>query len=175
MRVGWRTYRVRCSDGRKLTVHRDINAAFPLFLPSLAARGAGSIRDLGGNGVALEAELKTGVDGVLYQLNELNDTVMMNFRAVYATYQADPCRHSDFLARKVDEMTSDLQRLSAIRLELKALIDLAVANPGTPKQVWSLFAEIVTKNNLPGLPQASALRIENARGDAVRWIEGKDG
>lgn len=157
-----------------MTVHRDINSAFPLFLPSLMAQGKGTLRDLSGNSVALGAELKKGVDGVLYQLNELNDTVMMNFRAVYATYQADPCGNSEFLARKVDEMTSDLQRLSAIRLELKSLIDLAAANPGEPKQVWALFTEIVTKNNLPGVPQASAVRIEDARGVATRWIEGSD-
>ena len=174
MGLGRKTYKVKCPDGTKLTVHRDINGAFPLFLPSLAASGKAALRDLTGNNLELGAELKKGVDGLLFQLNELNDTVMMNFRAVYATYQANPCRNSDFLARKVDEMTSDVQRLSSIRLELKSLVDLAAANPGEPKQVWDLFAEIVTKNNLPGSPQVSAVRIQDARGAATQWIGGRD-
>jgi len=174
MRLRREVYKVRCPDGRKLAVHRDINTAFPLFLPNLVASGKGTLQDLAGNSVELGAELRKGVDGLLFQLNELNDTVMVNFRVVYATYQADPCANSSFLARKVDEMTADLQRLSAIRLELKSLVDLAVASPGDGTQAWELFAEIVAKNNLPGMPKASAIRIHDARDVAARWIEGRD-
>lgn len=171
MRLRRATYKVKCPDGVK-TVHRDISTAFPLALPSYRASGGVSLSDLAGNNVQLDTEIERSVAGVLYQLNELNETVMMNFWAVYVTYQADPCGNAQLLARKVDEMTSELQRLTAIRLELKSLIDLAVANPANPSQVLQLFSEIVGKHNLPGAPQASATQITDARDAASRWIEG---
>lgn len=169
---GRRTYTVKCPDKTRLTVHKDIKTAVPLYIPSLEVGAAVTVADLAGDNVNIGADLKTGVEGVLFQVSELSESVMTNFWRVYATFQANPCRNSDFLKRKVDEMTSETDRLTALRLELKGLIDLATANPGEPTKVWDLFTEIVTRHNLPGSPRASALRIRESRGAARRWIEG---
>ena len=169
-----KTYTVKCPDGTKLTVHKDIKTAVPLYIPKVEASGDLTVSDLAGNNVNIGAALKKGVEGVLFQVSEQNESMMTNFWRVYATFQMNPCRNSDFLMRKVDEMTAETDRLTALRLELKGLIDLAAANPGEPKQVWDLFAQIVTKNNLPGSPRASVLRIKENRNAAQRWIGGDD-
>ncbi len=175
MRVpGRKTYTEKCPDGTKETVHKDIKTAVPLYIPNVKGGAAVTVADLAGNNVKIDADLEKSVEAILFQVSERNESLMTSFWRVYATYQANPCRNSDFLRRKVDEMTSETDRLTALRLELKGLIDLATVNPGEPKQVWDLFAQIVTRHNLPGSPQASAWRIQESRGAARKWISGGD-
>ena len=171
MRLRGTTYTEKCPDGSKRRVHRDIDNAFPLHLSKFSGKVAATASDLSGNAVNLDAELEQGINGVLYQLSKLNEGVMLSFRAVYTTYQSDPCGNSEFLARKVDELTSELQRLTATRLELETLVQLADGAENS-EQVWNAFADVVSRNKLPGSPLASLIRIKAARRAARRWIEG---
>jgi hypothetical protein len=166
------TREITCPDGTPRTVHRDIDDAFPLFLPEYQAKVATSVQELAGNGIQLNGAVERGIAGVLLELSDINDTIMPMFRAVYATYMASPCENADFLARKVDELTVELQRLTAARLELRALVELAAANPGNSDLVWETFSGIVSRYNVRSAPQAGTFRIKKARQTVARWIEG---
>jgi hypothetical protein len=153
-------------------VHRNIDDAFPLYLPTFSGTAAATVKDLAGNGVQINGAVEKGITGVLVELSDINDTIMPMFRAVYATYMASPCENADFLTRKVDELTSELQRLTAARLELRALVELAAGNPTQTELIWETFSEIVTRYNVRSAPQAGAFRIKKARQAVARWVSG---
>jgi hypothetical protein len=171
MRLGKRTYKVKCPDGTTRIVHRDVDDAFPLAIKDTKGRMSALLKDLNGDSLGIDGELSRGVSGLLFELNERNDTAMMNFRATYVAFQANPCSHADRLARRVDEMTAEQQQLARTRQELTALIDLAVATPADADRIWQTFGNIVARTGgLPGVPQATAARMRAARKAALGWI-----
>ena len=173
-RVPWAaTYRVRCPDGEK-TVYRRIEDAFPLQLTEFGAGLAATIKDLTGTDIQLRAEYATHIQGLLYSLSELNETIMLSFRAAYTAFKNDPCNNSGFFTRKVDELTAEVQELAGVRLRVRALVQLAATHPDDSAQVWTVFQEIVARVGGREIPRAAAAELEQARNDAEQWIRGED-
>ena len=170
MRLGRRTYKVKCPDGTTRIVHRNVDDAFPLAIKEGSGRLSAMVKDLAGNSVGIDGEFRRGVSNLLYQLNERNASAMINFRATYVAFQANPCKQADRLARRIEQMTTEQQELAKTRQELSGVIDLAASAPGDPERIWEIFADIVTNSGLPGVPQASSARMREAHDAAKDWI-----
>lgn len=103
---GWNpfvdSYDVPCADGSRKTVFKKADKAFPLWVNgyegSLAAKLDGELI----KSASVDADLKRKVEGLLYQLDELNRSMMASFRAAYVVFQADPCANADFLRTEID-------------------------------------------------------------------------
>ncbi len=138
-----KTYSQRCPDGSIKTVYRNIDDAFPLFIPGWqgdVTAGAGASAAAAGLG-DVKAEVKgayaSKVQAVVFAIDELTQTVMINFRSVYLAFATDPCANSDFLRREIEKLVAEQQRIARLRIQAKALIELARAQPDqTVEILW---------------------------------------
>lgn len=173
MRFGRRTWKVKCPDGTSRIVYKDLDDVFPLAIRASSGRLVASAKDLSGNSIGVDAELRRAIDGFLYELNERNATMLVSLRATYSAYQVNPCRNDERLAQRIEEMTVAQQQVEETWQELRALIELAAVAPGDPESAWQAFAAIVAKSGARGVPQATAARLRAAQRAARGWIEGK--
>jgi len=165
-----KTKKHRCPDGTTRLVHRNIDDAFPLHFQGVTANAATSLEAIAGAPVSLEAGYERKAEHLAFALGELNESVMMSFRAVYAVYQSDPCTHSDFLMRKIDHITFELQRLTGLRMQLRTFVELAAAHPEQTDRTWDTYMSLVEALQPVGSAEAAAHKIDIARDNAQRWI-----
>ena len=85
-----KTYKVKSPDGHVKTVYRNVDDAFPLFIPGWKANINAAGKFLERLSGEIRAEYSTAIHGMLFALDELNQGLMMTFRAAYIVYQNDP-------------------------------------------------------------------------------------
>jgi hypothetical protein len=164
-----RTYSVRCPDGTTKRVYRDVDAAFPLYIKGWE----GSLSAAGSAFATGDGELKgvyaSKIQGLLFGLDELTQTVMINFRSVYMVYASDPCSQSGFLAREVEKLVAEQQRLSRLRIQVRALLELAKNQPTDTVAILTLFKDLAGSIGGPAVAHAAQLEITEARLLADKW------
>lgn len=159
-------YSVTCRDGTRKTVYRNVDDAFPLFIPGwqgdISAGGSGSAKAAGID--ELKGEVKaayaTKIQGLLFAIDDLTQTVMINFRTVYVTFATDPCANGGFLQRQVEKLVAEQQRISRLRIQVRALIELAKNQPNETVQILTIFKEVA--GNLGGDIAVEAVKVEIA-------------
>jgi hypothetical protein len=172
-----KTYSVTCRDGTRKTVYRDVDDAFPLFIPGwqgdLSAGGSGSAQAVGIDELKGEARASytSKIQGLLFAIDDLTQTVMINFRTVYVTFATDPCSNGGFLQRQVEKLVAEQQRISRLRIQVRALIELAKNQPNETVQILTIFKDVA--GNLGGTFAVEAVKVEiaEARQLADRWSE----
>ncbi len=138
-----------------------------------------SVRDReGGVAAAISAkELATAkvnakhaskIKGLLFDLDELNQSLMMDFRIVYVAYMTDPCGNAGLLNRQVETTLREKARFQMIRLQIRALIELATTHPGNHEGIMDAFQKIVQQVGGSSIPDAAADEIGRARGGDFR-------
>jgi hypothetical protein len=155
-------------------VYKNVDEAFPLYIPGFEGKAAGSIDVIKGAKAHLNADYKTKIQGLLYSLDELNQSLMITFRAMYVSYQSNPCQHSASLERQVDQMIREHGRLTSLRIKIRGLISLAEAHPNNHKQLVSVFQSIVDQLGGPSVAVAAVLEIADARSEMKRLAGGPD-
>jgi hypothetical protein len=167
-----KTYKHKCPDSGTKVIYRNVDDAFPLYVkaPTVAGGldagpGAGSL----GN---VKAEYRSTVQAVLYNLDELNQTLMIEFRAIYLAYQTDPCGQASAFSRQVERIIDDVQQQTNWRMKARALIELASSDAADKEQIMGIFNELV--GGLDGRAAAPVAREEvtAARADTDRWRSG---
>ncbi|MGN6568104.1 MAG: hypothetical protein ACTHJ0_09135, partial [Flavipsychrobacter sp.] len=73
----------------------------------------------------LNVEHADKISGLLYAINEQNQSLMMGFRLAYIAYQADPCHNQEYLIRQAEELNMGQQRLMELKTQISGLISLA--------------------------------------------------
>ena len=155
-------------------VYRNPDDAFPLHIRGSRAEVEGQIKAWEQVPANVKAAYETQVQGLLYGLNERNQSLMMTFRCVYIVYTADPCANAEFLKRRVEKMTEDDNNSLLLTISVHGLIELISAHPQPHDQVLALYGEIVQR--LYGVSDrlAATAEIEETRQVAKRWIRGQD-
>lgn len=111
---------------------------------------------------------------MLFALNERNQSLVLQFRALYSVYQADPCSYGRYYAEGVATLVSNQERLNELAIRVRGLIDLLSANPGRPQVIVKEYLAVV--GQLGGVPpelqrEASNLAISDSRRTANAWID----
>src|SRR5947208_17126263 len=102
--MSWPFFKTRkhyCPDGSVKLVYRNVDDAFPFYVPGWEGKLDAKLK---GAPARLRAEYATKIQGLLYGLDELNQGVMFDFRAAYVTYMNDPCQHAGFFERQVEKI-----------------------------------------------------------------------
>ena len=170
----WKTYKVRCPDGSLKTVYRNIDDAFPLYIPGWKA-GVAATAKVGGKGSGeLKGEYAAAMQGMLVALDEFNRGLMMKFRSAYVVYKSDPCCDNGFLQREVEKALDDHRRLQAAKMQLDAAIEFARLQPQQSERIAQMLVEIGDRMSLPTVSQGVPRKIEDSRRIAREMAEGKD-
>jgi hypothetical protein len=165
---------VCCPDGTTRIVYKDIDKAFPLCIPGWQGKIGATLDAVKGAPVQLTADYQTKIQGLLYSLDELNQSLMMTFRAVYIAYQSNPCKNSDFLNRQIEKMIQEHNRLTSLRVQIRGLITLAEINSNHPELVVPVFQSIVNQLGGQSVSVAASMEIQEARKE-MKLFEGEGG
>jgi hypothetical protein len=126
--MGWpfsKTYQHKCPDGSVKVVYKNIDDAFPLFLPGWQAAVSSEVTVPNVGAGSVRAEYADKIQGLLYGLDELNQSLMMKFRGVYVAYQSDPCANGGNFQRQIEGLLDGQHKLTVVKTQIQALIRLA--------------------------------------------------
>jgi hypothetical protein len=78
-RKSW-TYEHQCPDGTVRIVYKNVDDAFPLFIPGWNGNVESNLETIKGAQINIKAEYAAKIQGVLYSLDELNQSLMISIR-----------------------------------------------------------------------------------------------
>ena len=177
MLINWplsKTHRHRCPDGTIKTVYKNLDDAFPLFIPGWKSNLAADVKAQELGNAHLTAEHESKIQGLLFSLDELNQSHMMNFRGAYVAYTADPCGNADLFVNHVGTILKEQTRLLTIRTLIRALIDLAESQPHNHDRIMDTFQRIVDRLGGSAVSLAAKAEIASTRDPVQEWIGGRD-
>ncbi len=168
-------YQVRCRDGSVKTVYKKVDDAFPLCIQGWNADLSAAAKILDKVNAEVKAEYATAIHGLLYALDELNQGLMMTFRAAYVVYQNDPCQHGLFFEREVAKLLDEQRRLRALKVQVDGLIQMAKLKPEHSEDFLRVLVHVLDRMGTLLVPQATSIKIAEARRLAKRMTGGCDG
>ena len=175
MRIRWpwaKKYQVRCPDGTTRTIYNDINDVLPLYIKGWKADAGVGFDGLSALKGKAKANYESQIQGILFRIDEQNQSWMMSFRAVYMAFESNPCGNEDFFKRETEKLLDEQRRLTALRRQLSTLIQLAVASPNDTAQITKILSDIASKQGGTVIAAAASLEIAQARADAVELTKG---
>jgi hypothetical protein len=164
-----RTYKVRCPDGSEKVVYKNIDDAFPLFLPGFKASLDGGTKIPATANAEIRAVYESKIQGLLFGLEELNQDLMMKFRSAYVVYQSDPCGGHHFLQRQIELILHEQSRFKRVRLQIDGLIAL-VKSSKSVGDCMPIFQDIVQQVGGGTVREAIVMEIKDATSVAKKWI-----
>jgi len=123
-----KTYKHKCPDGTIRIIHRNVDNAFPLFIQTAKSKTNADIQGIKGVKGRLSTEHQTKIEGVLYELNEMNSSLMMKFRSAYILFQSNPCGSHETFSVEILKINNEHHSMMILRTKIKGLLDLAGNN-----------------------------------------------
>ncbi|MFM7755095.1 MAG: hypothetical protein ACKO58_11995 [Cyanobium sp.] len=166
MNFSWsfgRLTRHKCPDGTTKIVYRNVDDAFPLYIQGWDSKASATAEAQQLGTAKLSGEYATKIHGLLFGLDELNQSLMMNFRGAYVAFSADPCGNADLLKRQVEQILREQHRFQIIRMQIRGLVALAEATPSNHDKIMEVFQSIVTAVGGPVIADAASAEISEAR------------
>lgn len=138
-----KSYVERCPDGTSKTVYKKAENAFPLFIAGYEANAAAKIKSELLQAVELDGGLKSKVDGLLFGLDEMNNSIAMTFRSAYMGYQTDPCSNNQFLLDEITKIREEQAGLRTLKMQIAGYIELAKNSPDDLTNLAASYADLV--------------------------------
>ena len=163
----------KCPDGRVVYAYRNADDAFPLKTDDWSAKFEAAVKGLEGvpAGGNVSVEIRKQASAFFAQLDEANRSMLPQFRAVYAVYQADPCNQSGFLAEETSKIIAMENQNRSRLIELEETRILSDPNWDEPK-LRALFSH--TKQAL--MPPEPSEKLKDEIGKVSKrtedWKEG---
>ena len=165
----FKTYKVKCPDGTTKTVYRDINEAFPLYIPGWERNIEGEINAKELASGKVKTEYKTKIQGILFGLDGFNNSLMLDFRGIYLLYKNDPCTNNNLFNTELIKLLDEQKLLNQIKILINSLIACATTDDNN-EQCFNIYKQIILLLN-PYVPAAaSSLEIKENRDNAKKWI-----
>lgn len=165
-----RSYDVRCQDGSVKRVYRNADHAFPLSVTGYDANFRANVSsELLGDG-ELGGGLRTKVEGLLYGLSEINEGLMMSFRAAYIAYQTDPCSNNEFFVNQISQINEEQRRLRALKMQIRGYVDLAKNRPNDVENLAQLYTDLVGNIGSAVMGNAGVPEAINLSKDAAHQL-----
>ena len=175
MSINWpwgKMYDVRCPDGSVRTVYRNIDHACPLFIHGWKADVSADLKGIGDLSGDVKTKYETQIHGLLFTLNEQNQSLMMSFGTVYLAFMTNPCGNDGFFQRELEKLLDEQRRISALKLQIAALIQLISASPNDTSQLTAIFRDIAARTGGSAVASAASLEIAETRATARSLIGG---
>jgi len=175
MLIGWfwkKTYRIRCPDGSVRIIYKNIDHACPLFINGWKADVGAGLKGLSNLSGDAKAKYETQIHGLLFNLNEQNQSLMMSFRTVYLAFETNPCGNDSFFQRELEKLLDEQRRISALKIQIAALIELASTTPNDTAKLTQIFSDIASRAGGSAVASAASLEIAESRALARDLVQG---
>ncbi|MCX7098255.1 MAG: hypothetical protein NTV43_10180 [Methylococcales bacterium] len=159
-----------------MLVYKHVNEAFPLELKDIKNGFDANIdvsKHLKGR---VKTQYETRIKELLFNIDEQNNSLMLNFRSVYVVFQGDPCNSHDYLKQQIGVLNRNNMQLNALKVKVKLLIEYAKAHPNNPEKLQPLYNEIIGEIDGVGVlaRDAAQLEISENREAAKLWVGEKN-
>lgn len=162
-----KTYTVQCPDGTTRTLHKKVDDAFPLHVAGWEKSVIAKIK--ASEEVNGELELKSAgkIEGLFIAIDELNNTIMMEFRAAYIAFQGNPCGSYEFFQRSVEKISDRRNQIARLKIQVSALIEMAKTAPDSV-EFNQIFGEVIRRINVRDGSELTIAEIKEAENEAKR-------
>jgi hypothetical protein len=178
MNLSWpfsKTYRFKCQDGSIKIIYKNVNDAFPLFIPGWKSGLSSSIKGWEKVKAKVKADFATRIEGLFYSLDESNRSLMLQFRSAYILFQSDPLQNSPLFSKQVERINEKQQKYLELRIKLQSLITIAELYPNDSDKTIPIYREIANELGGKYLSETARLEIDDNRNLAKNWAGGPDG
>ena len=159
-----KTYQHKCPDGSVKVVFKNVDDAFPLFIPGWKGEVAADVKTSEIAIAQLKAEYTSSIHGLFVSISEFNESLMLMFRGAYLAYTTDPCTDNGTFQRQVDQMLNDQRVLQMVRVEFRALMQFAAAKQPNHEKIMEAFQNIVQQLRIgPAVAVAATAEISDNR------------
>lgn len=175
MLINWffsKTFKQRCPDGTIRHIHKNIDKAMPLALKDMQTKFDADLSTQKKSLGLLNVEYADKISGLLYAINEQNQSLMMGFRLAYIAYQSDPCNNNEYLIHQAEELNLGQQKLMELKTQISGLISLAAVYPNDSEKILALYQKIISKIDDEYM-LATKSAINDNRQNIAYWIKGK--
>jgi len=168
------TYTVKCCDNTNKIVHKKIETAFPLALSSFDAKASIGVTSEFIEEAKASGSLKTQIEGLLFQLDEFNNSLMMKFRAAYVGYQSDPCSNNQYFLSRIEIISEREEFFTMLKMQGKLFIELAKNSPDNSELITEKYNELISKFNSEYLNSSEASKAIEASKKALGKMKEND-
>jgi hypothetical protein len=156
-----KTYTHTCPDGSTRIIHRNIDKAFPLHIQTADHKTNFDFKGIKGLKGKLSRDYKSKIEGVLFELNDLNSSLMMKFRSAYVLLQTNPCGGYEIFSNEILKINNEHHDMLVLRTKIKGLIDLAGDNKVQALELYNGIVKLIDDFKAPA---TASLEIEFIRG-----------
>lgn len=169
-----KTYSHKCKDGRRIVVYKDVNYIYPLYIAKKTSKMKTKVKDITQNEVEFSTENESGVDKALFELDQFNNSLIMNLRTAYISFQMDPCGNQKKFEKISSRIQAEQNKLNELKAHLLTLIKIAGQNPNNSDKYIELLSKIYDDTGIgkSSLGVISASVIKETRDIAVESWSG---
>jgi hypothetical protein len=114
-----------CPDGTVRYTHKNVDAAFPLFIANADKKSSGELKGLKGISTKFSKENKTKIQETIYALDDLNNTLMLKFRSAYVLYEANPCAGYQTFSSEILKINDDHQKMIVLKTKISVFVSMS--------------------------------------------------
>jgi len=167
-----KTIKIRCPDGSFRTVQKNIDDALPLYIPGWKGSADGKVSGKGEITGSIGGSYETRIQGLVFSLNETNDSLMFFFRAAYVSYMSDPCTNSKSFDIRIERIIEESNKQKRISIGLRNLRELSEKDPVKAGQ---LYQSLIDQLGGANVAEGATMEILESNKRAQKWIEGDKG
>ena len=164
-----KTFTRRCPDGTTHTIYRNIDDAFPLYIVDKDDSFSGKVNVDRLAQTELGAKYVTRVKGLLFELDSANQNIMLDFRAVYAVYQGEPCGNAKFFSKQISYIIEDQKKLRQLKILIAGLVSLLGSNNISENIVIETFLSIANSYGKYVPVQAAKAKTHEMAEESKDW------
>jgi len=160
------SYRVKCPDGRIITVYTDVDKIIPIALKDKENEidaGMG-IKD------RIDVKIKTResekISHLILRLDEKSSRLLMNYRLAYIAFSHNPCKNEENFNKQVSELLKKKEKLDQFETEMIALLEIASQPNMSSEYIMKAYLQIVANYRNCDIPSTAELEIFEAKQDA---------
>ena len=163
MNLPWtKKYKIKCPDGTTKMVYKNVDDALPVYVKGYEKEFKANAKGL----EEIEGEIanssKSKIDGMLYSLDYFNNSLQMEFRAIYLVYETDPCSNGELFSQKIYELIEKYSALNSLKLKIYGLVEAIKSGHINDTNFSENYLRLVSDNKDYLPVQASQVAIQEA-------------
>lgn len=164
-------HKVKCPDGSVRYVYRNIDKAFPMFLGDIKNEISAGIKNKEFGSANATKKYNSDIRSILIQIDETNQSMMLNFRVAYIGFESNPCQNSEKFNADLDEIRRCGQHNHELKVKVNAIIRYLELGGNHSKEIETILCEISASYPQIALPSAAALEMREAEKNAGEMAE----
>lgn len=168
----------RYSDGSTGFIFKNFDSTSPTVIRSYYSKTKVDLKIMEKIAAGLGAEYQSPVAGLLYNINETNESLMLAFGILYTSFLTNPERYRDYLVSETRNIIRHTQKLSEFRMQTTFLINMAKEYPNKEEIIFeinNLYREYLStiKNNIDAIE--TSIEIKKQKESMEELAGGKNG